>query len=149
MKETLDGLEGIHPPPKIPSTLRAGLKISERTGQNLTLVGSKELEAVRQPVARLHPDTGRRSIYLRGLDMDLGPFHHPTKTVEELPVLEHGADGEGAKLLRYLLTHGSQPQFVYAHEWQRGDLIVYDNRCTWCRCLISALLFARALRESA
>ena len=73
----------------------------------------------------------------------------PDCTVEELPVLEHGADGEGAKLLRYLLTHGSQPQFVYTHEWQRGDLIVYDNRCTWCRCLISALLFARALRESA
>ena len=41
--------------------------------------------------------------------------------------LEPGPDGEGAKLLRQLLTHATRPEFVYIHEWQPGDLVIADN----------------------
>ena len=42
--------------------------------------------------------------------------------------LEPGIDGRGADLIRELLTHATQPKFVYAHEWEEGDLLVGDNR---------------------
>ena len=27
------------------------------------------------------------------------------------------------------MAHTTQPRFVYVHEWTRGDLVVWDNRC--------------------
>jgi taurine dioxygenase len=27
------------------------------------------------------------------------------------------------------MAHVTQRQFVYAHEWNAGDLLVWDNRC--------------------
>jgi alpha-ketoglutarate-dependent 2,4-dichlorophenoxyacetate dioxygenase len=29
-----------------------------------------------------------------------------------------------------LLEHATQRQFVYTHEWQPGDLVIWDNRST-------------------
>jgi alpha-ketoglutarate-dependent 2,4-dichlorophenoxyacetate dioxygenase len=29
-----------------------------------------------------------------------------------------------------LLEHATQKPFVYSHEWQVGDLVIWDNRCT-------------------
>ena len=26
------------------------------------------------------------------------------------------------------MAHYTRPEFVYAHEWEAGDLIIYDNR---------------------
>jgi alpha-ketoglutarate-dependent taurine dioxygenase len=36
---------------------------------------------------------------------------------------------EGRMFLKELLDHVTQPQFCYRHEWQEGDLIIWDNRC--------------------
>ena len=36
---------------------------------------------------------------------------------------------EGAALLGELLEHATQPQFIYTHRWQPGDLVMWDNRC--------------------
>jgi alpha-ketoglutarate-dependent taurine dioxygenase len=37
---------------------------------------------------------------------------------------------EGRLLLAKLLDWATQPQFVYTHEWQEGDLLVWDNTGT-------------------
>ena len=37
---------------------------------------------------------------------------------------------EGRALLRELEAFATQPQFVYSHPWQKGDLVVWDNRVT-------------------
>jgi alpha-ketoglutarate-dependent 2,4-dichlorophenoxyacetate dioxygenase len=37
---------------------------------------------------------------------------------------------EGRALLEDLLTTASQAQYVYAHEWRDGDLVIWDDRCT-------------------
>jgi taurine dioxygenase len=42
--------------------------------------------------------------------------------------LETGVHGEGAILLRELLTHVTRDEFVYVHEWAPGDLLIADNR---------------------
>jgi alpha-ketoglutarate-dependent taurine dioxygenase len=36
---------------------------------------------------------------------------------------------EGRAFLTELLDHVTQQQFCYRHDWQEGDLIIWDNRC--------------------
>jgi taurine dioxygenase len=76
----------------------------------------------RQPVVRVHPVTGRKALYLceyGQMDWVDGP----------LVGMQPGPRGDGAALLAELMAHMTQPQFVYIHEWTRGDLLVWDNRC--------------------
>ena len=40
---------------------------------------------------------------------------------------------EGRLLLRDLIEHATQRQFVYRHSWRVGDLVIWDNRCTMHR----------------
>ena len=42
--------------------------------------------------------------------------------------MEPGVDGAGAKLLYELMAHYTRPEFTYAHDWDAGDLVIYDNR---------------------
>ena len=76
----------------------------------------------RQPVARVHPTSGRRAIFLceaGQMDWLDGPFVG----------MPPGPEGTGAKLLYELMSHTTSPDFVYAHDWDAGDLLIYDNRC--------------------
>ena len=117
LKARVDGLVGIHAQPGI------------GRGENAVRAGEapKQLEPnqlpQRQPVVRSHPVTGEKALYLceaGQMDWIDGPFDG----------MEPGLDGDGAKLLYELMSHYTQPQFVYVHEWQQGDLIIYDNRST-------------------
>jgi len=75
-----------------------------------------------QPLVRTHPVSGRKSLYLCAsgqMDFVDGPIEG----------MEPGPDGEGAQLIDRLMRHVTQPQFVYAHHWQPGDLVIGDNRC--------------------
>jgi taurine dioxygenase len=42
--------------------------------------------------------------------------------------MQPGPNGDGAQLLYEIMTHFTQPRFTYAHEWEQGDLVVWDNR---------------------
>ena len=42
---------------------------------------------------------------------------------------------ESHDLLNRLMTHATQPQYVYRHTWQMGDLLVWDNTGTMHRVL--------------
>jgi taurine dioxygenase len=68
-----------------------------------------------QPIVRTHPDTKRKALYVNRL---------MTFTVEGVD------EEEGSALLRQLFEHMEQDQFIYAHHWHIGDLILWDNRCT-------------------
>lgn len=75
----------------------------------------------RQPVVRIHPQTGKRALYLceaGQMDWVIGPFVG----------MPPGPGGEGAQLLYELMTHYTKPEFTYTHDWDEGDLIIYDNR---------------------
>jgi alpha-ketoglutarate-dependent taurine dioxygenase len=74
---------------------------------------ANELPPVEHPLVRTHPETGRPALYLGNHAM----------RIAGLP------DDEGAALLDALLVHATQPRFTYAHRWQLGDLVVWDNRC--------------------
>ena len=68
-----------------------------------------------QPIVRTHPDTKRKALYINRL---------MTFTVDGMD------DEEGGALLDKLFDHIEQDQFIYAHRWRVGDLVLWDNRCT-------------------
>ncbi|HEY7248844.1 MAG TPA: TauD/TfdA family dioxygenase [Xanthobacteraceae bacterium] len=68
-----------------------------------------------QPVVRTHPETGRKALYVNRL---------MTRSVDAMDADESSA------LLDELFAHIEQEQFIYAHRWRIGDLILWDNRCT-------------------
>ena len=67
------------------------------------------------PVVIQHPGTGRPSLYVNRL-----------MTSRILGM----AESESAQLLEVLFEHMEQPQFIYEHKWQPGDLVMWDNLCT-------------------
>jgi len=72
---------------------------------------------VPQLLVRRIPETGRRSLYLAS---HIGGIE--------------GLSSDGAEeVLSELLTHATQRQFVYSHRWRKGDLVIWDNRCTMHR----------------
>jgi len=72
-----------------------------------------EYPPVRHPLVRRNPVNGREALFLGA-----HASHIVGLSVED-----------GRALLKELLEHVTQPQFCYRHEWQEGDLIIWDNRC--------------------
>ncbi len=68
---------------------------------------------VRQPLVRVHPATGARSLYVC------------PAVISHIEGLE---PNESVLLIDKLIEHTTQARFVYTHRWQIGDLVMWDNR---------------------
>ena len=66
------------------------------------------------PVFRKHPETGRTVLYVGEL---------MTEEIVGMP-----AD-ESEEILARLYATQKRPEFIYAHQWRVGDLVIWDNRC--------------------
>ena len=77
----------------------------------------RDFAPVRQPLVRVNPRTGRRSLFLSS---------HAGRIID-WPV------PEALMLLRELPEHATQREFVYRHRWQVGDLVMWDNGATMHR----------------
>jgi alpha-ketoglutarate-dependent 2,4-dichlorophenoxyacetate dioxygenase len=77
----------------------------------------KSFPSARHKVVRRHPGSGRDALYIAS-----HASHIIGMQVEE-----------GQALLDELMEFATQPQFVYRHKWQVGDLVIWDNRCTMHR----------------
>jgi len=65
------------------------------------------------PLVRVHPDTGRKSLYLSRL---------MTRKIV-------GMDrAQSDDLLAALFDHIEKDEFIYAHRWAVGELLLWDNR---------------------
>jgi alpha-ketoglutarate-dependent 2,4-dichlorophenoxyacetate dioxygenase len=40
------------------------------------------------------------------------------------------SEDEAHKLLDELMAIATQPRYIYSHRWRKGDMVVWDNRCT-------------------
>jgi taurine dioxygenase len=69
---------------------------------------------IAQPVVRVHPQTGRKALYIS----------------EKVELLEGFTREESAPLIAFLCAHAAKPEFAYRHQWQKHDLLIWDNRCT-------------------
>ncbi len=116
LRALVDRLEGIH------------VSLSAKRSRDEVLAGvaprplGPHEQPQRQPVVRVHPVTGKRALYLceyGQMDWVDGPFAG----------MQPGPHGDGAVLLAELMAHLTRREFLYVHEWTRGDLIVWDNRC--------------------
>lgn len=67
------------------------------------------------PVVRVHPETGRRALYVN---------EHFTRRLVELNA------GESEALLRYLTRWVTNPRFTVRYRWSEGTIAIWDNRCT-------------------
>jgi alpha-ketoglutarate-dependent 2,4-dichlorophenoxyacetate dioxygenase len=75
------------------------------------------LPSAQHPLVRVHPASGRKSLYLSS---------HASHVVG-WPV------PEGIDLLLELTEWATQPEAVYTHHWQLGDMVMWDNRFTMHR----------------
>ncbi len=74
-----------------------------------------ELAPVEHPVVRVHPESGRK-----------GLFVNPGFTSHVVGV----SDAESRGILDLLFAHLTKPEHTIRHRWQTGDVGLWDNRST-------------------
>lgn len=72
---------------------------------------------VRQSLVRVHPVSGRKSLYLSSHIGTIVGWPRP----------------EAMAFIRDLAEHATQPEFVHVHHWRQWDLVMWDNRQTMHR----------------
>jgi len=70
------------------------------------------------PLVRVHPETGRRGLYLG---------RRRNAYIDGLPLEESDA------LLDEVWRHATDDRLTWRHHWRAGDLVLWDNRCTMHR----------------
>ena len=99
LKQALDGLKAWH------------------TGDVFARNGGYDASALPRslhPVIRTHPETGRKALFVNSVY---------TTCFEDM------SEAESRGLLDYLCRHAVQPNFTFRHQWQEGDMLMWDNRC--------------------
>ncbi|MBV8170280.1 MAG: TauD/TfdA family dioxygenase [Alphaproteobacteria bacterium] len=108
----------------LPQTLRARLdplmgvfKYGGRTayGTEILTEAQKAKPAVEHRVVRVHPETGRKALYVN-------PYH-------SLGFAGVAPAESNAMLDEIFAEHLVRPEWEYRHKWRPGDVVVWDNRC--------------------
>ena len=73
------------------------------------------LDPVEHPVIRVHPETGRKGIFV-----------NPGFTSHLTGVSEF----ESRAILDLLYAHLTKPEHIVRHRWRAGDVAMWDNRST-------------------
>ena len=73
---------------------------------------------VSHPIIRTHAETGRKALYF-----------DPGKILRIEGLDEHESDA----LIEELTERMIQPDAQYRHRWQKGDIVIWDNRCSYHR----------------
>ncbi len=109
LKKRIDGLRAVHSL----DTLRAwGRRHNPEQKQTPPSVSSA-FPPISQPLVRVHPATGAKSLYVC------------PAVISHIEGLE---PAESADLIEALIMHATQARFVYCHRWRKGDLVIWDNR---------------------
>ena len=108
----------------LPERLRARLeplmgvfKYGGRTahGTDILTDAQRAKPPVHHPAVRVHPETGRKALYLN-------PYH----SLGFVGVEPAESDG---MLDEIFARHLVRPEWEYRHKWRPGDVVVWDNRC--------------------
>ena len=110
MKELLDPLKAVNQSnlPTAVATRQARIDDSAKAAPETILTAT-------HPVVRVHPETGRKLLYVNGAHT----LH-----------FEGMSEEESAPLLDYLFKHQTRPEFTCRFRWQPGSMAFWDNRCT-------------------
>ena len=83
-------------------------------------ISDEEIEArptARHPLVHVHKGSGRKALFIAA----------PTMDIEGMP------KEDGRALIRELIEHATQPQYVFSHSWRVGDMVIWDNLCSMHR----------------
>ncbi|MFW0786820.1 TauD/TfdA family dioxygenase [Gordonia sp. CPCC 206044] len=95
-----------------------GYYLKQRRGGRGNLWDGKEvteLPPITHPVVRIHPETGRKSLFV-----------NPGFTSH----IDGVSDAESHGILDLLYAHITKPEHIVRHRWRLGDLVLWDNRNT-------------------
>ena len=101
-KAQIEGKVALHHAARTRDMVAPGLVTPER----------RATPPVRHAMVRTNPVNGRKALYTGG---------HAGK-------IEGMDEDESEALLVRLLNHTTQPDFIYAHKWTVGDIVIWDNR---------------------
>jgi taurine dioxygenase len=104
LKQRLEGLKG------------AFAYGGRRKHTELLNAEDREWTPVFHPVIRTHPETGRKALYF-----------DPGKILR----IEGVEEAESDELIEELTGYMIQPGAEYHHKWRVGDIVIYDNRCSY------------------
>jgi alpha-ketoglutarate-dependent 2,4-dichlorophenoxyacetate dioxygenase len=77
----------------------------------------EERPRARHPLVHVHKGSGRKALFIAAHTMD----------VEGMP------KEEGRALIRQLIEHCTQPQYIFSVNWHVGDMVIWDNLCSMHR----------------
>lgn len=96
----------------------SGIYSRQKLGfDDFTAAEVARMKPVRQRLVRQHESTGRMSLYLSSHAGQIEGWPTP----------------EALVFLQELTEFATQREFVYAHTWTVGDLVIWDNRATMHR----------------
>ena len=110
VRDLVDQLEAEHDGNREFGAYLAGNGGNDWDGKRIT-----RLDPVVHPVVRVHPETGRR-----------GLFVNPWFTTRIVGV----SDPESRGILDLLFAHITKPEHIVRHQWRAGDVVMWDNRIT-------------------
>jgi taurine dioxygenase len=103
MKKLIAPLEGVH--------IQEEKLLDHSSPERLE--ASRRAKTIAHPLVRVHPETGRKSLY-----------------VGDKIMLFVGMSAEESRpIIDFLCNHARRPQFIYRHQWQKHDVVMWDNRC--------------------
>jgi len=112
VRELVDQLTAVHD-----GSREWGQYLRRHQGQGQEWDGKQvtELTPVEHPVVRVHPESGRK-----------GLFVNPGFTSHIVGV----SDAESRGILDLLFAHLTKPEHTIRHRWRAGDVGIWDNRST-------------------
>jgi alpha-ketoglutarate-dependent taurine dioxygenase len=110
VRELADRLTAVHD-----GSREFGYYLAHRGGNRWDGEEYSRLEPIEHPVVRIHPETGRRSLFV-----------NPGFTSHIAGV----SDAESRGLLDLFYAHLTKPEHIVRHRWSVGDVAMWDNRAT-------------------
>ena len=113
VRQMIDQLTAVHD-----GNREFGYYLAQMRGGKGNVWDGEEVTAlvpVEHPVVRVHPETGRKGIFV-----------NPGFTSHIAGVSE----AESRGILDFLYAHLTKPEHTVRHRWRLGDLVLWDNRST-------------------
>jgi taurine dioxygenase len=104
LKDRLDGKYGLF---KYGGRKQANALLNEE---------DRRVPPVRHPLIRVHPETGRKLLYFD---------QNKILSIEGMDASESDA------IIDEMTAFMAQPPDQYRHQWRRGDVVIWDNRCSY------------------
>ncbi|MCX7159537.1 MAG: TauD/TfdA family dioxygenase [Proteobacteria bacterium] len=97
---------------------RYGLHIYGGRKQMNLLLNEEDRNAppARHALVQIHPETGRKLLYF-----DQGKILR----------IEGYDQAESDAIIDEMIAYMAQPPDQYRHQWRKGDVVIWDNRCSY------------------